>query len=463
MSRQPQLLSTPSKKTEQRKAAQARRKQLRGNSTPALPCDTLQVDALTIPIDAPPSEVFTENEDQTVDATLRLPPYETVALVLQGGGALGAYQAGVYQGLHEAGIEPTWLAGISIGALNTAIIAGNPPATRIARLTDFWETICQPNFGVALPPFVEQSLFNINDTVRQSMSAWHAASAILNGQKGFFAPRFPPPPQILPGNSNTASYYDTTMLKDTLERLCDFERINSGAHHVSVGAVNVRTGNFVYFDNHKVKLRAEHFMASGALPPAFAPVEIDGEHYWDGGLVSNTPLAHVLESRPMRDTLAFQVDLWSARGVVPSNMSEVSDRIKDIQYSSRTRLITDQLRFAQNMRHMLRRILEDIPPELLVEDQFYRLVQDLSCGKRYNVIHLIYRNKPYEQHYKDYQFGLAAMREHWQGGLEDIRETLKDPDRLAMPDNISGFVTHDVHGEEIERRMKGYSAPILNR
>ncbi|WP_370246215.1 patatin-like phospholipase family protein [Candidimonas sp. SYP-B2681] len=427
-----------------------------------MPCDTLQTDALTIPVDALHGEIRPLNEDQTIDARLRLPPYETVALVLQGGGALGAYQAGVYQGLYEAGIEPTWLAGISIGALNTAIIAGNPPETRIARLTEFWETICQPNFGVALPPFVEQSLFNINDTVRQTMGAWHAASAMLNGQKGFFSPRFPPPPQILPGTSSTASYYDTTMLKGTLERLCDFDRINSGEHHVSVGAVNVRTGNFVYFENQKIKLRPEHFMASGALPPAFAPVEIDGEHYWDGGLVSNTPLAHVLESRPMRDTLAFQVDLWSARGVVPSNMSEVSDRIKDIQYSSRTRLVTDQLRFGQNMRHMLRRILEDTPPELLANDQFYRLVQDLSCGKRYNVIHLIYRNKPYEQHYKDYQFGLAAMREHWQGGLEDIQETLKDPGRLAMPDNFSGFVTHDVHGEEIERRMQGYTAPVLN-
>jgi NTE family protein len=462
MNRKVQSLSTSLKNAARRKVARSRPQQRRSNDSQVLPCDTLRDDVLTIPIDNTPTEALTVNEDQPADARLRLPPYETVALVLQGGGALGAYQAGVYQGLHEAGIEPTWLAGISIGALNTAIIAGNPPETRVERLTDFWETICQPNFGVALPPFVEQSLFNINDTVRQSLSAWHAASALMNGQKGFFAPRIPPPQQILPGDSHTASYYDTAMLKDTLERLCDFDRINSGEHHVSVGAVNVRTGNFVYFDNHKIKLRAEHFMASGALPPAFAPVEIDGEHYWDGGLVSNTPLAHVLEARPMRDTLVFQVDLWSARGVVPTNMSEVSDRIKDIQYSSRTRLITDQLRFAQNMRHMLRRILDDIPPELLVNDQFYRLVQDLSCGKRYNVIHLIYRNKPYEQHYKDYQFGLAAMREHWEGGLADIRETFTEPQRLAMPDNISGFVTHDVHGEEIERLMQGYSAPVLN-
>lgn len=383
-----------------------------------------------------------------------LPPYETIALVLQGGGALGAYQAGVYQGLHEAGIEPTCLAGISIGALNTAIIAGNPPEKRIARLTEFWETICQPNSGVMLPPFIEQTLFNLNDTVRQSMSAWHAASAIMDGQKGFFSPRFPPAPQMTPGNPKTASYYDTAALKSTLERLCDFDRINSGKHQVSVGAVNVRTGNFAYFDNAKITLRPEHFMASGALPPAFAAVEIDGEYYWDGGLVSNTPLDHVLESRPMRDTLTFQVDLWSARGAVPTNMSEVSDRIKEIQYSSRTRLITEQVRWRQHLRHILQRMLDDIPPEARVDNSYFDLAQEMACSKRYNVIHLIYRNQPYEQHYKDFQFGLATMRDHWNSGLQDIRETLKDPERLAMPDNVSGFVTHDVHREELEQKMQ---------
>jgi NTE family protein len=387
-----------------------------------------------------------------------LPPYQTVALVLQGGGALGAYQAGVFQGLQEAGIEPGCLSGISIGALNVAIIAGNPPETRLARLTEFWETICQPNSGMALHPFVEQSLFNLNDTVRQTMSAIHAASAMFDGQKGFFRPRFPPAPTILPGNPNTASYYDTSALKATLERLCDFDRINSGAHHVSVGAVNVRTGNFIYFDNTKIKLRAEHFMASGALPPAFAAVEIDGEFFWDGGLVSNTPLAQVLETRPLRDTLVFQVDLWSARGAVPSNMSEVSDRVKDIQYSSRTRLVTDQLRHTQALRHMLLRMLEDIPAELRSQGHYAQLAEGLSSSKRYNVIHLIYRNKPYEAHYKDYQFGLATMRAHWESGLEDIRHTLSDPQRLEMPDNAAGFITHDVHQEELELRMRGAAA-----
>ncbi len=415
---------------------------------------TQQADATTPPDAAATPGPGTLAAEAPINTDPTLPPYETVALVLQGGGALGAYQAGVYQGLHEAGVQLTCLAGISIGALNIAIIAGNPPDKRVARLTEFWETICQPNYGVALHPFVEQSLFNLNDMVRQSLSAWHAGSAIINGQKGFFTPRFPSAPQIMPGKPEAASYYDTSALKTTLERLCDFDRINSGEHEVSVGAVNVRTGNFVYFENTKIRLRAEHFMASGALPPAFAPVEIDGEYYWDGGLVSNTPLAHVLESRPLRDTLAFQVDLWSARGSVPTNMSEVSDRIKDIQYSSRTRLITEQLRWSQYLRHMLQRMLEDIPQEIRDDKKaYYQLVEDLACSKRYNVIHLIYRNRPYEQHYKDFQFGLATMREHWESGQKDILLTLQEPDRLAMPEDVSGFVTHDVHREELERRM----------
>ena len=390
----------------------------------------------------------------TPAGAINLPPYETIALVLQGGGALGAYQAGVFQGLQEAGIEPDYLSGISIGALNTAIIAGNAPEDRISRLTEFWETICQPNFWPAPNPFIEQSFFNLNDSIRQTVSAWHAGSALLNGQNGFFLPRFPPAPVNSPGDPATASYYDTSPLKATLERLCDFDRINAQTQHVSVGAVNVRNGNMVYFDNTKTKLRAEHFMASGALPPAFAAVEIDGEFYWDGGLVSNTPLTEILDVRPMRDTLTFQVDLWSARGRPPTNMSEVSDRMKDIQYSSRTRMVTDQLRWSQYMRHILEHLLQDVPEEARANNAYYRMAQELACSKRYNVIHLIYRNQAYEKHYKDFEFGLTTMRTHWDSGLKDIRQTLAEPERLAMPDNASGFVTHDIHREEIEQLME---------
>jgi NTE family protein len=375
---------------------------------------------------------------------LKLPNYETIALVLQGGGALGAYQAGVFQGLYEAGIEPNWLAGISIGALNTAIIAGNPPEKRVERLLQFWETICQPAFGPPLPAFIEQAFFNSSEAVRKAFTATQAMGAIVEGQKGFFVPRFPPPLPTVSGPPQLASYYDTTPLKATLEALCDFDRINSGEIRVSVGAVNCGTGNFAYFDNKHTKLRPEHFMASGALPPGFAAVEIDGQYYWDGGLMSNTPLYEVVQTTPRRDTLAFQVDLWSAVGPVPDNMADVQGRVKDIQYSSRTRLVTDMLQRSQRFRHVLREVLERVPSSER-DDPWCKLAEDLSCSKRYNVMHLIYREKEYEGHFKDFQFGLSTMREHWKSGLEDIRESLAQPDWLAMPDNDAGFVTHDIH------------------
>ena len=375
---------------------------------------------------------------------LQLPNYETVALMLQGGGALGAYQAGVFQGLHEAGIEPNWLAGISIGALNTAIIAGNPPEKRVERLLQFWETICQPAFGPPLPAFIEHALFNSSEAVRKAFTATQAMGAIVEGQKGFFVPRFPPPLPTVSGPPQLASYYDTTPLKATLEALCDFDRINSGEMRVSVGAVNCGTGNFAYFDNKHTKLRPEHFMASGALPPGFAAVEIDGQYYWDGGLMSNTPLYEVIQTTPRRDTLAFQVDLWSAVGPVPDNITDVQGRMKDIQYSSRTRLVTDMLQRSQRFRHVLREVLDRVPADQR-DDPWCKLADDLSCSKRYNVIHLIYRQKEYEGHFKDFQFGLSTMREHWSSGLEDIRQSLAQPDWLDMPDNDAGFVTHDIH------------------
>src|SRR5690554_4397005 len=388
--------------------------------------------------------------------TTQLPPYKTIALVLQGGGALGAYQAGVFEGLQEAGIPLNRLAGISIGALNTAIIAGNAPEHRLDRLRDFWETICQPNTPfTALPPFVEQSVFNVNDSTRQFLGHLNATRAKLDGQLGFFRPRVPAP--VLPfvhAHPSEASYYDISDLRSTLERLCDFDRINACELHVSVGAVNVRNGNFAYFDNREMRLGPEHFMASGALPPAFPPVEIDGEYYWDGGLVSNTPLGHVLQERPMKHTLAFQVDLWSARGAAPTNISEVSDRMQDIRYSSRTRFVTEHFRQSQELRHLLWRMLQDIPEETRERAEYAKLAKQVSTAKLYNVIHLIFRNQPYDLHYKDHQFGLASMREHWQRGLEDIRKTLSDPARLAMPHPDIGFVTHDVHREELEGRME---------
>ncbi|CAM5789920.1 patatin-like phospholipase family protein [Castellaniella caeni] len=379
--------------------------------------------------------------------------YDVRALVLQGGGALGAYQAGVYEGLNEVGILLTELAGISIGALNVAIIAGNPIDKGVERLHQFWDLICQPYVGPGTNALLEQSLFQVNDMARQFLGAMHAGSALFLGQKGFFHPRFPPATLSATLDPTCVGHYDTRPLKETLEALCDFDRINDGGVHVSVGAVNVRTGNFTYFDNRKIRLAPEHFMASGALPPAFPAIEIDGEYYWDGGLVSNTPLAKVLQQRPERDTLVFQVDLWSARGPAPRNMSEIGDRVQDIRYSSRTRFVTEEMRAHRKMQRLLREVLNQVPPEARQANAACRQAEEIACSARSNVIHLIYRDKPYEQHFRDFQFGPATMREHWATGLQDIRNTLAHPHYLAVPDNSAGFITHDVHRDEIESSM----------
>lgn len=372
-------------------------------------------------------------------------PYDVVALVLQGGGALGAYQAGVYEGLHEAGIRPNWLAGISIGALNAAVIAGSPESKRVERLREFWETICATPVEWPAGEGLANALPFAFD-LRSLHNAAAALRALLQGQPGFFKPRFPPPFWSPFSGDGATSFYDTAPLQQTLERLVDFDRLNSGEVRVSVGAVNVRTGNLTYFDTAERRLGPKHFMASGALPPGFPAVEIDGEHYWDGGVVSNTPLSRVLSSEP-RDTLTFQIDLWSARGRVPYDLMEVSSRQKDIQYSSRTRTVTDQALRMQKMRQALQRALEKLPDEAK-RDSDICAIADMARHRSYNIIHLIYQSKLHEGHSKDYEFGLCAMRAHWQSGLDDIRRTLADPRRLERPPPELGIVTHDVHRPE---------------
>ena len=375
-----------------------------------------------------------------------VPDYDVIALVLQGGGALGAYQAGVYEGLHEAGIRPNWVAGISIGALNAAIIAGSPESQRVDRLRAFWETICASPVEWPVNEGLAQGLPFTMD-LRSAINIGAAMRALLMGQSGFFKPRFPPPFLSLFSGDASTSFYDTGPLRDTLNQLVDFDRLNSGDIRVSVGAVNVRCGNLVYFDTAERRLRAEHFMASGALPPGFPAVEIDGEYYWDGGMVSNTPLTRVLASEPRRDTLTFQVDLWSAKGRLPYDLMEVASRQKDIQYSSRTRAITNHLLQMQKMRHAMQQLMAKLP-KAARNDPDVQAVADLACHRAYNIVHLIYQSKAFEGHSKDYEFGLDAMRGHWQSGLDDIRRTLADPRRLNRPAPELGMITHDIHREQ---------------
>jgi NTE family protein len=389
-----------------------------------------------------------QTQDDVGLGRIDLPHYDVVALVLQGGGALGAYQAGVYQGMHEAGIRPTWLAGISIGALNAAVIAGSPEAQRVDRLREFWETICAVPIDWSVVQGLTAALPFAVD-LRSALNTAAAMRALLTGQSGFFKPRFPPPFLSLYAGDAATSFYDTAPLCDTLERLVDFDRLNSGDVRVSVGAVNVRNGNLIYFDTAERRLRPEHFMASGALPPGFPAVEIDGEYYWDGGVVSNTPLARVLSSEPRRDTLTFQVDLWSAKGRMPYDLLEVASRQKEIQYSSRTRAITTQMLQMQKMRQALQRLMAKIPEAARNDDYELQCIADLASDRAYNIVHLIYQSKAFEGQSKDYEFGPAAMREHWQSGLDDMRRTLADPRRLERPKLEQGIVTHDVHRESL--------------
>jgi len=370
-------------------------------------------------------------------------PFECVALVLQGGGALGAYQAGVYEALAEAGIHPDWIAGISIGAINAAIIAGNPPNSRVDRLREFWTQVSSGPWSCLGD---SSSGVAKGDTARNLINAMSAGFAVASGARDFFAIR-PVTPWLQPvGTIEATSFYDTIALKRTLERLVDFDRLNAGLTRFSVGAVNVRTGNFLCFDSTTRTIGPEHIMASGALPPGFPAVEIEGEHYWDGGLVSNTPLQWVVDAEPRRDTLAFQVDLWSARGEFPRNMFEVTTREKEIRYSSRTRAGTDQFKHIQELRYALAGLLEKLPEDLKKGPEA-RLLGTAADRKVYNIIHLIYRAKTYEGHSKDYEFSQLSMKEHWRAGYYDTRRTLRHPEVLERPTNTAGVLTFDLHAD----------------
>ena len=367
------------------------------------------------------------------------PPFERIALLLQGGGALGSYQAGVYQALAEANLHPDWIAGISIGAINSALIAGNSPDKRVEKLREFWEAVTTPPFGILDMKWFELKGEFAHSLVNQARSL----GALLGGAPDFFKPRVPPPYFQPNGTLEAISYYDVAPLKATLERLVDFDLINARATRFSVGAVNVRTGNFVYFDNVTHQIGPEHVMASGSLPPGFAATEIEGEYYWDGGLVSNTPLQWVLDSRPGQDTLAFQIDLWSSRGEFPRNLLETETRQKEIRYSSRTRMATDQFKQKQLLRRATAKLLAKLPPDLLQTPETDLLAAEAD-EKVYNLIQLIYRAKNYEGNAKDYEFSRRTMEEHWRSGYNDAVRTLRHPEVLQRPNGSDGVFTFDL-------------------
>lgn len=354
-----------------------------------------------------------------------LPLPDQVALLLQGGGALGSYQAGVFEALSAWSIEIDWVAGISIGAINAALIAGNPPERRLGALRQFWDRV-----SGGLPALPEGG----SRQWREWMHLSYAGAVAAWGVPGMFAPRWTPPAFAEPGSPQATSYYDTGPLRRTLDELVDWDLINHGPMRFSIGAVDVESGNFVYFDNRleewRGRIDARHILASGALPPGLPAVEIDGAHYWDGGIVSNTPLQYVLDHQ-RGDMLAFQVDLFSARGRLPRRMSDVWSREKDIRYSSRTRAVTDQYVRRRREHEAVRALLAKLPPDL-AESKEARKLAALTDDSAVNVVHLIYRNRSWQTAARDFEFSPNAMADHWQQGRQAVAEALDHGDILAQ-------------------------------
>lgn len=356
------------------------------------------------------------------------PRHEHTVLVLQGGGALGAYQAGAFEAFAEVGVAPDWVAGVSIGAINAALIAGNPPERRVARLREFWQRVAVP-----LPP----TPFEVPAPLRPLTNRLSAASATVFGIPGFFRPRHPA------DAVSALSVYDTAPLKATLLELVDFDLLNSARVRLSVGAVNVRTGNSVYFDNTRMPLAPEHIMASGALPPGFPPVEIDGECYWDGGIVSNSPLWYVMDEAPDLDALVLQVDLFSAMGRLPANLDQVQERAKDIQYSSKTRFNSSQLRHRDHLKASFRRLLDKLPAHLR-DDPDVRELTAASRRCQVSLVHLINRHDTMSASVKDYEFSRATVQELWQAGRGDVEHTVAHLDWNRATEHHEGLRVFDL-------------------
>ncbi len=373
---------------------------------------------------------------------------EREVLALQGGGALGAYQAGAYETLCEAGHVPDWVAGTSIGAINGAIIAGNPPDRRVPRLREFWERVSSLLLGW---PFAEDGNF------RRFFNETSAVLSVARGVPGFFDPRVPPAVVMPQGTPEALSVYNTEPLRETLNELIDFDLLNTGAVRLSIGAVQVLTGNMKYFDTAKQWVGPAHVMASGALPPGFPPIVIDGEPYWDGGLLSNTPLEYVLERSGLRkDMCIYQIDLFSAKGSMPENLFDIGQREKEIRYSSRTRLSTDTFREMQTIRRAIRNLRTKMPQEF-ASNPDWQLLDSVSCDAAITIVLLIHRRAAYWTQSSDYEFSRYSMEEHWLAGRQDVERTFNHADwknRERPEEGVNVFdLTRELDTDPKERTL----------
>jgi NTE family protein len=356
---------------------------------------------------------------------------EQVVLVLQGGGALGAYQAGVYQGLMEGGIEPDWVIGTSIGAINGALIAGNAPDQRIARLKEFWDGVAR---GRALDQFWSAPIFG------NSVANF---ATLMSGIPGFFTPN----PKAIWGPNyplgiDHAAWYTTAPLRETLMRLVDFERLGRRHVRLSVGAVNVRSSEMRYFDSRDMPLETEHVMASGALPPAFPAVKIDGEYYWDGGIYSNTPIEVVLDDVPRRNSLIFSVNVWQPTGNHPVTIQQVMARHKDIQFASRGKTHVARQAQLHRLRHVVRELSRRLPSDMMQDP----VVQDLAeygCGTLMHLVRFLSPRFDGEDHTKDIDFTRSGIERRWRAGFDHATKVLCEKPWEGPADPLAGIVIHE--------------------
>jgi NTE family protein len=354
-----------------------------------------------------------------------------VVLVLQGGGALGSYQAGVYQALHEAGIEPDWIIGTSIGAINAALIAGNGPQDRLPRLREFWQRMQQRpiwNFPEALPGFNEK------------LSYW---STVANGIPGFFKPNpLAHAGTEYPLGADKAGYYSTEPLERTLSELVDFDRVNRSTPRLTVGAAHVRSSQMRYFDSRDCRLGVKHILASGALPPAFPAVRIDGELYWDGGILSNTPTEAVFDDNPRRSSLIFTVHMWNPSGAEPTTMAQVLHRQKDVQYSSRIASQIARQQQAHRLRHVINQLAARLP-EAERNNEAIRELTNYGCSTQMHVVQLQAPALDRESHTKDIDFSPSGILQRWDAGYVHTRAVLDRSPWTGDFDPLAGVILHD--------------------
>ena len=359
-----------------------------------------------------------------------------IVVVFQGGGALGAYQAGVYQALHEAGVEPDWIIGTSIGAINAALITGNEPENRLHALKEFWRRMAHKSYLHTWPGWGQ---------VAQAFSNWQT---ICGGVAGFFEPNalafYGPHVRLGP---DQAGYYSTAPLEKTLLELVDFSLINRCKPRLTVGAAHVRTSMMRYFDSREAQLDVRHIMASGALPPAFPAVRIDGELYWDGGILSNTPAEAIFDDSPRRSSLIFAVHMWNPVGPEPVTLADVAHRQKDIQYSSRVASHIARLQQAHRLRHIIKELAAHIPEELRNSDEVRELTR-YGCLTRMHVVRLLAPSLANEDHFKDIDFSPAGIRERWDAGYAHTREVIEQAPWRGEFDSLEGVILHEPGGND---------------